>query len=291
MNISKDYPTRAVGYTRVSTEKQAANARDRDSQTESIIKACARRGMTLLGIYHDVLSGADPQGALRREDLQAAVKRARAERAILVINEPTRLFRNVAAAEEFLKTLDVPVFSVRDGRFMKKRALLNAIARGEAVVQNIRTGTSEALARKKSEGVVFSDQPGRVKAAQVSAKARTERANRLVLDIVRVLKTHPSARGLSHQALADLLNEQNILTGRKKRWTRDGVRRPRQAAQAVLTEWEEIENDDTVGIPLDNMGREITSPVQPADLIAPVDSDDPDGELPKNPLFGMFGNK
>lgn len=288
MNISKDYPTRAVGYTRVSTEKQAANARDRDTQAERIKKACARRGMKLLGTYDDVWSGADPQGAIRREGLQDAVKLARAEKAVLVISDPTRLFRNVAAAEEFLKTLDVPVFSVREGRVLKKRALLGAIARGEAAVETIRTGTSEALAQKKAEGAVFSDQPGRVKAAEASAKARTERAKRIVLDIVRVLEVHPSASSLSHEALADLLNEQGILTGRKLRWTKASVRRPRKAAEAIRAEWEEIANDETVGVPLDSMGQEIVNSVQPVDATAPVNPDDPDGELRKNPLFGMF---
>jgi len=288
MSISKEYQTRAVGYVRVSTDKQAATDKDRDRQAESIKKVCARRGMELLGIYQDVWSGADPLGAVRREDLQAAVKQARAEQAILVIHEPTRLFRNVAAAEEFLKTLDIPVFSVRDGRFMKKRALLNAIARGEEAVQNIRKGTSDALARRKADGVVFSDHPGRIKAAQASAKVRTEKSSRIVLDVVRVLQSAPSAHKLSHEALADILNAQGILTGRKLLWTKESVRRPRKAAEAILAEWDEIANDDTVGIPLDSMGQEIVGADQPTEVTVPVDPDDPEGELRKHPNFGMF---
>ena len=174
MSISKDYPSSAVGYIRVSTEKQARGDRNLEKQAESIRKACARRGMTLHGIYEDTASGADPLGLLRRGDLKAAADRARDEHAVLVIPEPTRIFRNVEAARAFLDTYDIPIFSVREGSFLKRRALLNAVARGEAAAQNIRKGTSEALAKRKTDGVSFSDHPGRIKAAEASAKARTE---------------------------------------------------------------------------------------------------------------------
>ena len=292
MRISKDYPTSAVGYIRVSTEKQAVDDTNLEKQAESIRKACARRGMTLLGIYEEVASGADPQGLVRRGELKAAADRARDEHAVLVIPEPTRLFRNVEAARAFLDTYDIPIFWVREGRFPKRSALLNAVARGEAAAQNIRKGTSDALAKQKADGISFSDHPGRIKAAEASAKARTEQKNRLVLDIVRVMGTVPFRHNLSHQQLADLLNLNGILTGRKLPWTRDGVRRPRAAAEAILAEREEIANDDSVGIPLDHMGQEILETVtadQPAQPTVPVDPDDPDGELRNNPMFGMFG--
>lgn len=291
MSISKEYPSSAVGYIRVSTEKQAHGDRNLEKQAESIRKACAQHRMTLHGIYEDTASGADRLGLVRRGDLKAAADLARDKRAVLVIPEPTRLFRNVEAASAFLDTYDVPIFSAREGRFVGRRALLNAVARGEVAARNIRKGTSGALGNMQADGFSFSDHPGRIKAANASAKARTEKANRLVLDIVRVIQTVPYARGLSHEAFADLLNQQGILTGRKLPWTRDGVRRPRAAAEAILAEREEIANDDSVGIPLDDMGREIPVGIaadQHAQPTTPVDPDDPEGELRKNPFFGMF---
>lgn len=288
MNISKDHPSSAIGYIRVSTEKQAAGDRDLERQAEGIRKACARRGMTLLGIYEDTSSGADRLGLVRRGDLKAAAERARAEHAVLVIPEPTRLFRNVEAAREFLDTYDIPIFSVREGRFLKKRALLNAVARGEEAVQNIRKGTAEALARKKAEGVVFSDHPGRVKAAEASARVHTRRSRDIVLEVARVLRADPSAHGPTSQELADRLNAEGILTGKKRRWTKDGVRRPRKAAESILAEWDDIAKGDITGIVLDSTDHEIASEKQPAPDTLPVDPDDPDGELRRLPNFGMF---
>lgn len=293
MNISKDNPVNAVGYIRVSTEKQAAGDVDLKKQEECVRNACARRGMTLLGIFDDIGSGADSLGITRREGLEVAADYALKERAVLVIPEPTRLFRNVEAAENFLDTYDIPIFSVRHGRFLKRRALLNEIARGEAAVQNIRQGTSEALARKKTEGVAFSSDPVRKKAAQASAVKRGEKASKIVLDIVRILEADPSARKFSHEALADLLNNHGIRTGQRRLWNKDTVRRARKAAEAIILEREEIANDDTIGIPLDDQGREIIDAAVQATATVPAEEpmseeDAELAELRKLPTFGMF---
>ena len=57
MKIRKDYPSCAVGYVRLSTEKQAKGDKDFERQAQGIRKVCARRGMKLLGIYADTASG------------------------------------------------------------------------------------------------------------------------------------------------------------------------------------------------------------------------------------------
>ena len=288
MNISKEYPSSAIGYIRVSTEKQAKGDKDFEKQAQGIRKACARRGIKLLGIYEDTASGVDPLGHIRRGDLKAAAEKAQFERAVLVIPEATRLFRNVEAARSFLDALDVPIFSVREGRFLGKRALLSAIARGEEVARNISIGTSNALAHKKAKGVVFNDQAGRVSAAKASAKARSQKSRALVLDIVRVLRTVPSARSLNHEKFADLLNAEGILTGKNRLWTRDGVRRPRKAAEEIIAEWEEIAKEDADDSPLENMTHGFSRTDQPAQPTAPFNPDDPEGELLRNPIYGMF---
>ena len=294
-------------YIRVSSEKQAQDDKDLRRQQERIRETCERRGMNLLGIDDDIWSGADPRGVLRREGLKAAVKRARSEKAVLVIPEPTRLFRNVEVAREWLKTIDFPIFSVREERVLSHSDILSAIARGEEAVRNIRRGTKEGLARKKEEGVVFNDQSKRAKAAKASAEARKDKAAATVFEIVRIFQSRPEARSLKHRELADLLNKQGILTGWRRAWTASGVRGPRKKAEELLNEWEEIENDDTVGIPVDNFGQEIpfesraiareedsvpqndgeerSSPDDPSS--SPEDYDE-EAELRKLPMYGMF---
>ncbi|TKD17608.1 recombinase family protein [Rhodobacter capsulatus] len=291
MSTSKDRPSIAVGYIRLSTEKQAQDDIEFEKQAARIRKACASRRFTLLGIYEDTASGADPLGGVRRDGLIEAVARARAEDALLIIPEPTRLFRNVEAARDFLKTLDVPVFSVKDARFMKAPALLRAIERGEEVVQNIRKGTSEALSTKKAEGVEFSDTSVRKKAAQASAKARSEKSEGIVIRVANILRSDPAYRDLSHKALADLLNRHRILTGWKRPWTQNSVRDVRRKAEEFIAMQDEIDNmdDDLEALPA---VQGVSTPVPVIEATEPPAEPTEEElvlmELQKNPNFGVF---
>ncbi|SOC03612.1 DNA invertase Pin-like site-specific DNA recombinase [Rhodobacter sp. JA431] len=283
MIASKDRPIKAVGYIRLSTQKQAREDSEFEKQAERIRKACERRGFTLVVICDDTASGADPLGAVRRDGLNDAVARARYEGAALIIPEPTRLFRHVEAARDFLKTLDVPIFSVKDGRFMKTPALLRAIKRGEEVVHNIREGTSEAMAAKKAEGVEFSDSAVRKKAAQVSAKVRSQKAESIARKIASILRSDRAYRDLSHKALADLLNRQRLLTGGGRPWTQNSIRPARKRAEEIIRFEEEIDNieDDFEALPV--------AEVAPVPAPEELTEDELERQiLESNPNYGIF---
>lgn len=291
MSNSKDNQGKAVGYIRLSTEKQAQDDTEFEKQAARIRKACARRGFTLLAIYEDTASGADPLGGVRRDGLIEAVARARAEGALLIIPEPTRLFRNVEAARDFLKTLDVPVFSVKDARFMKAPALLRGIARGEDVVHSIRKSTSEAMSAKKAEGVEFSDTSVRKKAAQASAKARSQKSEGIAIQIANILRSDPAYRALSHKALADLLNRHRILTGWKRPWTQHSVRDARRRAEEIIAMQDEIDNmDDDLNVLPAVQG--VSAPVSAVGATTPhaelTEEELVLQELRQNPNFGLF---
>ena len=278
----------AVGYIRLSTEKQAEGDAEFETQARKIREACTRRGMNLLAVHEDTWSGVDPRGAHRREGLQAAVKRARDDEAVLVIPEPTRLFRNVEAAREFLSIHDVPVFSVRDDRILTNEELLDAIARGEQAARKIRVGTSEALASNGASVGTFSDDTVREKAVSESVKSRRQKADRIAYEIASVLRSDPAYRTLSHKALADLLNRRRIKSGWNRPWTEAGVRGPRKKAEALIAEQDEIHAaDDLVAVSV-NPAHVAHVSDQPAEVTLPVDPDDPEGQLRENPIFGMF---
>lgn len=306
MTNSKNNRTRAVGYIRLSTEKQAADDQNFEKQAQRIRKACERRGLTLITICEDTASGADPLGAVRREGLIDAVSRARAEQAVLVIPEPTRLFRNVEAARDFLAQLDVPVFSVREGRFLKAPALLRAIARGEAAVHAIRQGTVEALARRKADGVEFLNAEVRKKAAKKSAEVRTRNSESIAMRVASILQSDPAYRDLSNRALADLLNRQRLLTGWRRPWTQNSVRDMRKKAMELIEMMDEVDNmEDDLDLVGDQADGSIMSdaavvpPPSIADKVEPLsvtsaenrDRTEDDGvmaQLRKIPGFGMF---
>lgn len=289
MTNSKDYPSRAVGYIRLSTEKQASDDNEFEKQAKSIRNACERRGYELLGIYEDTASGADPLGAVRRDGLVEAVARARSEGAVLVIPEPTRLFRNVNAAKDFLKNLDIPVFSARVGRFLKAPALLRAIAQGEATVRAIKKGTVAAMTQKKAEGVEFSNSEVRQKAAKASARARSEKSDSIAMQIAIILRSDPAYRDLSHQALADLLNRRRLLTGWKREWTKDSVRAARKKAEELIADMEELEHEDEDrGLIPSAVGALATQDAPSTSPADQMDAEDEQAVLERNPFYGMF---
>lgn len=284
---NKESPYTAVGYIRLSTEGQLQGDAGFEKQAERIRKLCARRGITLHAIYEDVWSGADSLGAVRRDGLVDAVKHARHTGSVLVVSEPTRLFRNVSAAQEFLDTLDVPVLSVREGRILSKKALLRAIERGEESIQNIRQGTERALAQKKAEGVDFSNGAVRSEAARASAKSRAQKADKIAHQIAIILRSDPAYRTLTHEALADLLNRRRILSGWDRPWTRHSVRDARKKAEVLIAEWEESDSWDD-DLPAANVDDQPDGAAASKPQPEPDPVDDEEAELQKLPHYGQF---
>lgn len=278
----------AVGYIRLSTERQAEDDANFEKQAQKIRDACKRRGMNLVTIHEDTWSGVDPHGVYRRGGLQDAVKRARHEEAVLITPEPTRLFRNVEVARKFLLKNDVPVFSVRDDRILTNDELLSAIARGEQAAKNIRGGTSKALASKGARKGTFSDDAVCKKAVTASVKSRQQKADRIAFDIATVLMSDPAYRDLSNKALAELLNRRSILSGWNRPWTETSVRGPRKKAEALIAEQDDTDVINELVVVATNPALNAEVNHQPNKVTVPVDPDDPEGQLRKNPIYGMF---
>lgn len=284
---SKDSLSSAVGYIRLSTEKQAEGDTAFETQAEKIRKFCSKRGITLKGIFEETWSGADPRGVDRRDELAEAVKQARSTASALVVYDATRLFRNSAAGKEFLDNLEIPVPSVRHGRMMKHPELLREFERGEATVESIRLGTGKALAQKKADGVDFSTSAVRSKAAAASAKRRTQKADDIVRQVAHVLQSDPVHRKLTNKALADLLNKRRIRTGWNRSWTQHSVREARKKAEALVAEWDDVDtwDDELVAAKAEPKPASLASTVP-----EPKGDAEEDGmaELYGLPTFGMF---
>lgn len=245
-----DLPSTSVGYIRVSTEKQNDGDHALEKQAEKIRRFCAERGMKLVGIYEDIGSAADAHSLSRRSGLQNALALARDEGACLLVPEPTRLSRNVEAATQWVKSVDVPVVSVREGSVLSQTALLDAVRAGESAVRKVRIATSKALGRIRSAGQPLGSPADKSLANKASALARAQRSDAIVDVIALILLEDLAYRDLTHRALADLLNRRKVLTGWLRPWTPAGVKRSRGLAERRIAEWQELEDDvDSVDLP------------------------------------------
>ncbi|MDF2141731.1 recombinase family protein [Paenirhodobacter sp. CAU 1674] len=276
-------PATAIGYIRVSTEKQNEEDRALEKQADTIRRHCAERGIKLIGISEDICSAVGAHSLERRPSLSEATRWAAREGACLMVPEPTRLFRNVIVAERWLKSHDVAVYSVREGRILAHSEILNAVRSGQQVADATREGTVIALAKSREGGAVLGSKADRSAANKASAVARRLRSDEIVDLIAHVLLEDEAYRDLSHRALADLLNRRNILTGWQRLWTGDGLKRHRKLAEQRIEEWAEMERDDL--------------PIEPVPLVvlkddpvpAPIsDLDEDEKEMRSNPQFGIF---
>ncbi|WP_165814566.1 recombinase family protein [Pararhodobacter oceanensis] len=293
--------TKAVGYIRVSTEKQNDGDHALERQAEEIRKWCATRRISLLAIFDDTSSATHDLSAERRPGLRDALASATRENACLIVPEPTRLFRNAAAAGNWLDKHSVPVGSVYHDAVLDRQQILTAVESGEAFAQATRDGTAKALAEKRNSGVKLGSKTDRSAANAASAKARAIKSDNLVDEIASILLQNPAYRGLNNEGLAAILNSRGILTGANNPWTRDTIKRHRVRAKKRLLEWEtDVEDDDVsvVELPKQTVTSEpapspiATSPQThaPTPDTTPVveQEDDEDAEMKKNPFFGMF---
>lgn len=274
----------SVGYIRVSTDMQAKGDVGLEKQARRIRDACLKKNFSLLRVYEDVGTGVGPDNVIRRPGLLDALHEANRSGAILVISDVSRLTRNKDEGERLLKEIKVPVFSVREGRILGKRAILNTIQKAETAAQNIRAGTSQALASKNSGTRAPESVLSQSEKAKKSAQVRSEKAAEIAHKIADVFEREPMLRKLSHEALADLLNREGILSGGNRKWTWAAVRRPRSRAEELIAG--RIEHEAA----MDAMDSQKDANAIPPSVLANNRdlTEDDVAELKKNPMFGMF---
>lgn len=195
---------RAIGYVRVSTEKQAESGAGLSDQETKIKAECQRNGWDLVEIVSEALSGKNIE---KRPGLKEALhKLDTAQADILVTDKLDRLSRSiidfhntVERSKRFgwkLSVLDVAMdTSTPTGELMA--GILAVFAQFER--RMIGQRTKNALAVKKSEGMVLGCRP--------------EISNEIESLILRL-----TAKGRSMRSIAIELNESGVMTARGGRW-------------------------------------------------------------------------
>lgn len=280
--------TKAIGYIRVSTEKQGEEGAGLERQAKAIRDWCKKRNIQLLGIHQDTASAVDEHSYRKRPGLPEAHKLALQENAVMVVYEPTRLFRNIDAAQEFLKNLPVGVFSIKNNRYLGKPGLTSAIIKGAEVAENIAAGTQRALQDvKDNQNKPLGSPQGLDRSRMAALKSRQLRAQEVVEAVAAVLERDEAYKDLSNRALADLLNREGILTGWQRPWTRDSIKKTRKKAEAYIREREaleaELDAEGPRGLPLveHTNDHEDTPAVQD-------ENEEESAQLKAIPGFGVF---
>lgn len=217
----------AIGYSRVSSQEQAAEGVSLEAQRSRIESWCAATGTELLDVVEDAaVSGSRPlasRGGGSRID--ALLRQRNPEANVVVVTRLDRLGRNAAENLAYLRTFSngkVGLVSILDRLDLSTptgRAMAGvASVFGELERELIGERTAEALARLRDEGRVYGQVPyGYDREGDFLVENGAES---LVVGQILDLR----ARGLSYRAIADWLNDEAIPSKRGGAWSPMAVR-------------------------------------------------------------------
>ena len=208
-------PTQAIGYIRVSTDKQADHGVSLEAQQAKLTAYAALYDLALVDVIID--AGASAK-TLDRPGLQRALAMLRRGQAhALLVAKLDRLTRSVEDLGELIRTVFVPgkadLLSVGehiDTRTAAGRLVLNvlgSVAQWER--ETIGERTAEALAHKKAQGhKTGGDVPYGSRLAADGKTLMPDAAEQAMLAAIRGAR----ARGLSQRAVVAELTRQGFTT-------------------------------------------------------------------------------
>ena len=206
----------AIGYIRVSTDKQATEGVSLEAQAAKIKAWAALNDYQLVAIYSD--EGLSGSGTIKRPALQKALQAATKGTA-LVVYSLSRLSRSVEDTLRISKDLDkvgadlVSLSEKIDTTGAAGRMIFNMLAvLAQFERDQIAERTQAALRHKKATGKVYSPLPYGFEAMKGELVKVAAEAD-VVAEIVEA-----RAAGRTLQQIADSLNRRGIPTKKARQW-------------------------------------------------------------------------
>lgn len=266
--------TKALGYIRVSTDLQAQVPKHLERQAALIKEACASQGWQLLGIYSDVASAVGKDSLYQRPNLSDALSHAQREGLVIIVTDPTRLFRNRSHGLEFLGKHRTRVFSIKHGRFLPRKELGKEFFAGQEFAESVRHGSSVAASKRHSVPKHLPE------AAKRSRLARAKKSEEIAEAIADVFEQDPSLTTLSHRELASVLNARGMRSGWGRLWNASTIRERRKRAMEIYGSRRALDSEEDVFSPVLHRSN---AQARVAKL-----SNDQEVEVREHPNFGLF---
>jgi DNA invertase Pin-like site-specific DNA recombinase len=232
----------AVGYSRVSTARQAELGNSRLEQDASIRDFCRERGIRLLGIHGEAATGMVEREGDLDEDLRGAIDESARAEAMIVVTDISRLGRSHAVLS-YLDRCGVPVASVRDGGLLPREELEAKLSEAAQEGARIRRNAKDGIRSAKGRGVQLGNTKNLAFAQKRAAITRRSNAEALTEAIEEILRPHELTRRLTAAEAAQILNGHGLRTARGGHWTKHNVRRHLRKARRLRSDEEEEEGD------------------------------------------------
>lgn len=295
-----------LGYTRVSTQRQAEEGSSLQAQLDLLRGYAAAKDIDLPELYEDVASASGSRSLSRRMDLQAAIRRALQLGVPILVARLDRLSRDASV----LKQLDVPglhIHSVADGGRVSKKKLREAIRRAQRQAEELSRRACKVHERNRGKSARAKQQQLSKSAQRDGAISNMLRADGKVQELADFLEVNPVWLSRPRQTLVNHLNEVgswNLVSLRdqvRKPWTVAALRKPLAKALDELEFRSEVLTDDFAAFPGSGDIQHVSGPA-PAHVAIPEEtlpdardeivgannSSDEENFYADNPLFGAF---
>lgn len=240
---------RAVGYVRVSTARQGTDGMSLELQKEAIMDYTSRAGYDLIEIFEDVSSGKGDNSFYKRKGLAAALGLAKAEDAVLVVWDWSRLSRYSQIEKQVasvLANLD-RVVCVFETNTLREASEAATHLHDERFVEKLSRRTKEGMAKKREQGATFGNSEIKTVAQPLGSAANAAAADRLVREIADVLREQEDPFGCYLRDIVKVLKQKGLRTRHNKEWTKERARPLVKKARQLLKEETSGRSDGDAG--------------------------------------------
>ena len=213
----------AVGYLRVSTERQGRSGLGLEAQRELIAVFAAREGFQLDSEFAEVETGKGSDALDRRPQLAAAITHARCLKCPIIVAKLDRLSRDVHFISG-LMTHRTPFIVAELGSDADPFMLHLYAALAEKERKLISERTKAALAAKKAQGARLGNRTNLDEARGLATISTRTTADKFAANVLPIIDQIRAAGATSLRATAQALNARGVRTARGGRWEAATVR-------------------------------------------------------------------
>ena len=212
----------ALGYIRVSTDRQGEHGISLDVQRHHIESYAREAGYRIVQIYDDAHTGMGADSVKDRPGLNTALDYAKQKRCPIIVADVDRMGRH---AESLHTLIDQGILiSASHGKDADRAVLKASADRAQRNGELISERTKQALAGRKAQGVSLGNRKNLKEAQEKGKRTNQRRAALRLLDLEHLIEEIRSKGATKAREIADELNRRLIPTAQGKRWTEDNIR-------------------------------------------------------------------
>ncbi|MDR3662013.1 MAG: recombinase family protein [Mycobacterium sp.] len=199
---------RAIGYLRVSTNRQAENGYGLEAQRDQVEQFCASNGLELVGLHIDVMSGRKTERLYGRIAAVGAIQAGIAN--VLVVNTLDRSSRSMADGAKLVADAKAEGWRIVGLDGTDSDTVSQLIAHARLLVAE---EERELISKRTKQGLIKARQAGK----QLGKPSTIDRDT-----ICRIVQLR--SRGLGTKAIAKALDFDGIAAPRSDTWSYSTVR-------------------------------------------------------------------